>query len=132
MYNRGLRIVGGNVYADQVMFHMLGGGLDVTSAGSISLTPPSDGIYEGISIFQSRTNYNDSEIAGSGQWDLTGRLYFPNNHLSLTAYEEDIIGSQIIADTIEISGYGLIHIVPEPCTLLLLAVGGLLIRKRKL
>lgn len=133
-YDEGLSIMGGNVYAEGVMFHLLDGSVDIRGNAQLILTPPSDGIYEGISIFQGRSNLNDSEIDGFGGLDLTGKLYFPENHLDLSGYG-DTIGSQIIADTMEIGGVGLINIlyepIPEPATLSLLALGVVLLKRRK-
>ena len=132
-YDEGLSIMGGNVYAEGVMFHLLDGSVDIRGNTQMTLTPASDGIYEGISIFQSRDNYNDSEIDGSGGLDLTGKLYFPENHLFIRG-DGDTIGSQIIADGIAIEGNGLINIalVPEPATVSLLALGAVaLVRKKR-
>ncbi|MHC4883366.1 MAG: hypothetical protein ACYTCV_12355, partial [Planctomycetota bacterium] len=91
------------------------GKLDIRGNTVMTLTPPTDDdpiygdAYEDISIFQSRTNTNDAEINGGGGLNLTGVLYFPENHLRIEG-NSDTIGTQLIADTIGIHGNGLIEV----------------------
>ena len=105
----GLSITGGITNAQEVLFHVVEGPVDIRGNTQLTLTPPSGGTYEGISIFQSRSNTNTAEINGNGGLDMTGVLYFPNNKLWI-AGNGDTIGTQLIADTIEIAGTGEINI----------------------
>ena len=105
----GLSVNGGIITANEVMFHIVDGKLDISGNTQMTLTPPKSEDYKGISIFQSRTNYNDAEINGGGGLNLTGALYFPENHLRIEG-NGDTIGTQLIADTIELHGTGLINI----------------------
>jgi hypothetical protein len=106
----GLSITGGITTADQVMFHIVGGSVDIRGNTQFTLSPPApEDYYAGISIFQSRTNYSDAEINGTGGLNLTGALYFPNNHLEVSG-TGDTIGTQLVADTIEFGGNGVINI----------------------
>ncbi|RKY06440.1 MAG: hypothetical protein DRP56_07415 [Planctomycetota bacterium] len=105
----GLSMNGGIINADQVMFHVVGGKVDIRGNTQLTLTPPTAGTYDGISLFQSRDNYLDAEINGGGYLNMTGALYFPENKLWVTG-DGDTIGTQLIADTIEIAGTGAINI----------------------
>jgi hypothetical protein len=92
------------------MLHIYRGKLDISGTTQMTLTPPPEGdYYEDISIFQSRSNYEDAEINGGGGLNLTGVLYFPDNHLRIEG-NSDTIGTQLIADTIGVHGNGLINI----------------------
>ena len=111
----GLSVTGGIIDAQKVMLYIEDGKLDIRGNTVMTLTPPTDDdpiygdAYEDISIFQSRTNTNDAEINGGGGLDLTGVLYFPENHLRIEG-NSDTIGTQLIADTIGIHGNGLIEV----------------------
>jgi hypothetical protein len=105
----GLDISGGIVNAHGVLFYVIGGSVDIRGNTQLTLSPPTSGNYAGVSIFQSRTNTNEAEINGGGGLNMTGTLYFPNNKLWV-AGNGDTIGTQLIADTIEIGGNGLINI----------------------
>ena len=105
----GLSVTGGVITAEEVMLYIEDGKLDIRGNTEMTLSPPTSGDYEDISIFQSRTNTNDAEINGGGGLDLTGVLYFPENHLRIEG-NSDTIGTQLIADTIGIHGNGLINI----------------------
>ena len=67
------------------------------------------GPYTGIAIYQDRGNYNDASIHGTGDLDIVGTIYFPQNHVLITG-TGDGFGTQLIANTIEISGHGDIQI----------------------
>jgi hypothetical protein len=105
----GLSITGGITTAEQVMFHVAGGKVDIRGNTQFTLTPPTTGTYKGVSLFQSRSNNLQAEINGGGGLNMQGVLYFPNNHLVVSG-NGDTIGTQLIADTIEIGGTGVINI----------------------
>ena len=68
------------------------------------------GYYEGMSIFQSRDNHNDAVIIGTANLELSGTLYFPENHAELGGTEDWTAGNQFIADTMWIHGTATIGI----------------------
>lgn len=41
---------------------------------------------------------------------MTGALYFPNNHIYMTG-DGDTLGTQLVAETIEMAGNGVINIL---------------------
>ena len=96
------------IVAEGVMFYIPGGNVDI-QGGNLKLSPPTSGTYKDISIFQGRSNTNSTKINGNGGLDMTGVLYFPNNPVWV-AGNGDTIGTQLIADTIEIAGTGAINI----------------------
>lgn len=92
--------------AENVMFYLVGSGtVDLNGTGDIVVTPMESGVYQGVSIFQARDNFNASEIRGTARMELEGALYFPQNHISIGG-TGDGFGNQLIADTIEIFGNG--------------------------
>lgn len=99
------------VVANQVMFHIVSGSVSITG-GNLTLSPPTSAIsetYSGISIFQSRSNTSKAFIRGNGGLNMTGVLYFPNAPVELEG-GGGTMGSQLIADTIELGGNGEINI----------------------
>lgn len=104
--NGGMQINGGTFLAEGVMFYILGGPVDIGGNAAIHVTPLDDGSdYTGISIFQDRANHLDATIIGTGDLNLEGTLYFPNNHLNVGG-DGAGFGNQLIADTIELHGGG--------------------------
>jgi Flp pilus assembly protein TadG len=100
--------IGGNanVFAEETMFFIIGSGnVNINGTGSIHITPPSSGIYEGVTFFQARDNSNESVIIGTGSLDLQGTLYFPNAPVEIGG-TGDGIGNQLIAYTIWLHGNG--------------------------
>jgi Flp pilus assembly protein TadG len=49
--------------------------IDFINAGAISLTPPTTGVYQGISIFQPRSDTSELHIVSSSNMSITGTLY---------------------------------------------------------
>lgn len=121
----GLKVTGGNMNAYGVMFYIKGTGvLDLGGNGTINITGIDPGeysytagteIYEGISIFQDSplnaqpANSTDSKIVGTSSMNLGGTLYFRSNHLNLSGTSANV-GNQLIANTLKISGTGVITI----------------------
>jgi len=112
--------IGGNTNftAEGVLFYIVGAGVvDLTGIGNIRVTPPDPGehgfpeaaTYEGVTIFQDRSNANAARIVGASSMHLSGTLYFPAARLKLSG-TGDGFGTQLIANTVDVSGVGEIHI----------------------
>ncbi len=77
------------------------------SSSSISLSPPTSGLYQGISLFQERTANQPINITGNGSFTVTGTFYGAAANLSVAGNGvNNIIGSQYISDSLTTSGGG--------------------------
>ena len=126
----GLDIAGGHVCAKRVLFYIApGAAVKITGGGSdpnITITEINDvepgigcdgnaitysqGIpyvapYRGMSIFQSRTNFNDADVGGGNGLNIQGTIYFPNNHVKLSGGSGSL-GIEVVAYTLTIDGTG--------------------------
>ncbi len=105
----GLVINGGSFDATAgVMLHIVGDGVvHLAGSGDIWVSPITDetSLYWGVSIFQSRTNYNEAVIIGSTTMILEGTYYFPNNPVEIGG-TGIAVGNQLIAHTLYLHGTG--------------------------
>ena len=73
----------------------------------INLSPPSEGSYAGITIYQERTNTNAVVINGGSGSNVTGFIYAPGAHV-FYAGNSDMSGSgqciRIVGNTVEMTG----------------------------
>lgn len=108
----GLNVTGNtNFYAEGCMFYVAAGPVDLTGTGETVISGPDPDlysypgvdIYEGVSIFQARDNTSPGRILGTSIMDLTGTLYFPQNHMILGG-DSVQFGNQLIVGTAEIMG----------------------------
>ena len=98
-------LVKGSLTANEAMLFIKTGSIDIQSGASITLTPPKSGTYEGVAIFQSRSNFNEAKITSN--WTDTyieGTIYFPENPAELGPAES--MGNQLIAKSLWIHGNG--------------------------
>ena len=115
------------------IYYLDGGGLSVTGGGSligqevmiyndsssnsdkisvsgnpsatISLTPPSTGIYQGISIFQDRLSTTPIDVSGNGNFNIQGTFYAAKANLKITGNSDgNGIGSQYITYQLQLGG----------------------------
>ncbi len=105
----GLFINGGHFDATAgVLLHIVNDGVvKLAGNGNIWISPidsPGD-LYEGVSIFQSRTNYNEAVIIGTTNMILVGTYYFPSNPVKISGTGISV-GNQLIAWTLYLSGTG--------------------------
>jgi len=61
--------------------------------------------YNGMAIFQDRTNTADADIIGGNALNIKGTIYFPNNHVKLSGTSGSF-GIQVIAHTMTIGSTG--------------------------
>ena len=115
----GFSVTGGDVIAHECMFFLKKGGIDFRGNGIFEITPPESGTYEHVTIFQARGsvpgdcsdgNTCQSEINGTASMSILGTLYFPCANLVLSGTEDGINFQQLIVNTIEIQGTGLVVI----------------------
>jgi hypothetical protein len=109
----GLQTNGGSALSAQnVMFYILGGPLDLEGTGNTTITPmtnttpinaPSQ--FIGISIYQARANTSTAKIAGTANMNLQGTLYFPTAELDLKG-TGIALGSQLISYRLSVGGAG--------------------------
>jgi hypothetical protein len=93
--------------------------IDVKGLGSLTLTPPASGLYQGIGIFQKRGTLSDFtsgnvpalSFTGRGALNIAGTIYA--SYANISAAGNTVIcvmGGQIIADSLSLSGSGTISV----------------------
>jgi hypothetical protein len=102
----GLNAQGVMIYSD--------GAIDLEGQGDISISPPTTGIYQGISLVEAPSFTGTAKIAGQGQVNITGSIYVPNGTLQVvgngTVQTPNIVGTQIVTYDLAVSGNGVIKV----------------------
>src|SRR5262245_9003826 len=81
--------------------------ININRYGSITLSPPTTGIYVGISLFQQRSSTNTIYVAGNGTSSMTGTFYTAHGTLNVSGNgTNDVIGSQYISYQLKVNGNG--------------------------
>ena len=113
----GLDVSGGaSVQAEGVTLYFRGRStLTLSGQSSMHMTPPLSGAYTGISVFTARGNDSRVSLSGGSGIDVSGTLYLPAAHLTISGNAQasaqgPMVGSFVIADSIDISGTGKIII----------------------
>jgi Flp pilus assembly protein TadG len=143
VYHGGISITGqANVTMQPGIYYMDGGGFSMTgqgnllaegvmifnapkqssdvinisgsNGGSVTMTPPTTGLYEGLTLFQSRSATEDMTISGNGDFYVTGTFYVAGGLLNVTGNGAGQIGSQYISRLLDINGGGALHIDYNP------------------
>jgi hypothetical protein len=125
-FHPGVYILGGSSTAQTAGLCIQGGGYAVSNEATFYIAPdgivaiqgngglkaiePSSGIYEGVTIFQARDNYNESWIEGTAALDLEGTIYFPASEFTHIQGGGDGFGNQLIGWRFEINGSGTVGI----------------------
>jgi Flp pilus assembly protein TadG len=80
------------------------GNTTVTGSSSVDLTAPTSGAYDGVLLFQSRTDNDPIQITGSSAMTLEGIIYAPDAALSFTGSGGTQIYTDLIADSVSFTG----------------------------
>jgi hypothetical protein len=109
----GLCINGGTLVAEGVMFYitesLVGkyGVVDIHGGTHVSVTiteyDSGGSVYDGMAIFQDRSNTEESYVTGSTEINLEGTLYFKNANFRVGG-DGIQAGTQLIAGTVEVDG----------------------------
>ncbi|MGH7224687.1 MAG: hypothetical protein ACRELF_15805, partial [Gemmataceae bacterium] len=97
--------------------------ISLGGSGTINLTPPASGPYRGLNIFQNRGTSSSRgpkvSLSGTGSIQVPGTIYAAYANVSLAGYvSTNVLGGQIIADTVSIVGTAGVTIDPgtQPTT----------------
>ena len=81
--------------------------VSLTGTGTVSLRPPTTGIYEGIVLFQDPTSSAPIALTGNGAMKIHGTIYAAQADLNLVGNNaSNLIGGQYIVDGLTLGGSG--------------------------
>src|SRR5262249_39694361 len=92
--------------------------INIAGQGSVTLTPQSDGLYQGIVLFQDRTSSVPLGLSGNGAMTVTGTIYAARAAVTVTGnggvdgqgIPLDTVGSDYIVADLVVSGNGSLRI----------------------
>ncbi len=85
--------------------------INLNGQGSLTITPMTTGVYQGISFFQDRTSTVPLSITGNGSMNIGGTFYAARAPVKITGNSSgDTIGSQYISYDLTLGGNGSISI----------------------
>jgi hypothetical protein len=86
-----------------------GASYSITGNGSVNITPPATGPFQGLSIFGDRNNKASVSLSGNGNL-LSGTVYMKSAALSLSGNGSLTLNSLIVVDTCTVSGNGSVNL----------------------
>jgi hypothetical protein len=100
---------GGSLTGNQVMIYNApasgSDGITISGSGVLQLTPPTNGIYEGLTLFQSRTSDATANFSGGSSTSLKGTFYLPGALLNASGSSGVVdLGSQFVLGDLNVSG----------------------------
>jgi Putative Flp pilus-assembly TadE/G-like len=91
-----------------------GGTINISGQGQVTISPPTSGPYQGISIFQDRSSSAAISVTGNGNTNITGTFYAANALLNIKGNGTgNNIGSQYVSYDLKVTGNGDINITYE-------------------
>jgi Flp pilus assembly protein TadG len=118
IFDNGISVqANGTMNANGVMLYIANGSLNFSSGAHLTLSPPDADVhsfpgvstYEGIAIFQSRTNTRTARFELSEFMDFSGTFYFPKNQVDVHSDGDNYL-ARLIANTMNFSGVGAVTI----------------------
>jgi hypothetical protein len=75
----------GSITGRDVMVYSAGtGNISLTGSGPLTLSPPTSGIYQGITLFQERSSNMQISMTGQGNMNMTGTFYAASAEVTIT------------------------------------------------
>jgi hypothetical protein len=105
----------GSLVADQVMIYNdpnngNSANISITGSGVVRMSPPQNGTYMGVLVFQRRTADTTVVVSGSGQYQVSGTFYAANALVKISGNGDSYIGSQYISRLLDLGGTGALTI----------------------
>jgi hypothetical protein len=110
IFESGLSLSGAaSLTGNGVTLYQPGGSLSIDTSGKVTLTPPTSGTYQGITIFQNASDTASGTIAAANQ-NIQGVIYMPAAQLTLSGNNSSIqttativVGNLVIAGNVAIN-----------------------------
>jgi Flp pilus assembly protein TadG len=94
-------------------------------SATVTMTPPTSGLYQGMTLFQNRTSTADLSVTGNGGFSMTGTFYAGNALMKVGGGGNSKIGSQYVSRYLSIVGNGGMTIDYNPAQIIPTRVLGL-------
>ena len=112
--NPGLYSLNGNLTVDKsgtllgsgVTLYFKTGALQTTSGSNVTLSAPTSGTYEGVLIFEDRSNSSGLNINSGSSATMTGALYLPDAAITISSGGFGNIYSILVADQVAVTSGG--------------------------
>jgi hypothetical protein len=78
--------------------------INISGSGTLDLTPPTSGVYAGLSLSQNRTSTVPIVLSGSSATSIQGTFYAAAAQLNVSGSSGIILGSQYISYNLTVSG----------------------------
>ena len=109
------RLSGSSVLLYNTSGSSAAGPININSQGKITVSAASSGTYQGISIFQDRSNAQTLSLTGNGNTDIEGTVYAAAAAVNLTGNgggngKPDIVGGAYVCKSMLVSGGGNINV----------------------
>jgi hypothetical protein len=94
-------------------------GVTISGSASLTITPPSSGVYQGISIFQDRQVSAPFRVEGAAAVHVSGTVYVPAASIDIsgsgkaTGSELGAPGAQFIARDLSVSGSATLTVIAD-------------------
>ena len=85
--------------------------ISITGQASVTWTPPTSGLYRGMSFYQKRDQSMPINISGQGNMRITGSYYARDADINVSGSGTNYIGTQFVCWNMNLSGNG-DYIVP--------------------
>jgi hypothetical protein len=95
--------------AEGVMLYSTGR-VALTGQGVVRISPPTTGLYQGISVFMDRNSGGPVKITGNGSFTVSGTVYAANGAGQIAGNGDVQLGSQYITRTLDVGGNGAVNI----------------------
>ena len=76
----------------------------ISGGATVNLLPPTSGPYSGLTYFQDRANANALSFSGGTTTSIKGTVYAPAAPISISGGTRNTYGSQLITDSLSLSG----------------------------
>jgi len=96
---------GSTLTANQVTIYNQSGAITINGSSGATLTAPESGPWQGILIFQARSNSSGGTLNGGAALRVTGALYFPNAPLTFNGNgNSDGASTTLVAYSLTLNG----------------------------
>jgi hypothetical protein len=111
----GLRLSSGSISGEGVCIAIYSGSLDIAGSSGMTLTPPADGPFAGITIAQPSFNTEEMKLAGGSEVDISGAIYAPRAMLTMVGNSTvegtgPQMGDVVVAGRVTMKGTSIIRI----------------------